>query len=202
MFFASEEEAQQVQEKMDALRIRCSVLSLSSLDVLQRLEQALEASSRCTSSQEDLHLWLGRIERELLGAAGAQTHAGDAVLCAAERQRVQEIPLILLKTFFSEFSISNYTIVITLYYIIFIFAYFYYLFICYFHFYMYLCVILLVYVLPFFNAKTQYCQKGVVLCGLTSQCCQGAHFKIHNLLKQKAVLQSTVERNRLMPDVY
>lgn len=86
--FLSEEEAQQVQEKMDALRIRCSVLSLSSLDVLQRLEQALEASSRCTSSQEDLHLWLGRIERELLGAVGAQTHAGDAVLCAAERQRV------------------------------------------------------------------------------------------------------------------
>lgn len=102
-----------MQEKMDALRIRCSVLSLSSLDVLQRLEQALEASSRCTSSQEDLHLWLGRIERELLGAAGAQTHAGDAVLCAAERQRVQEIALILLKTFFSEFNISIYKIVIT-----------------------------------------------------------------------------------------
>lgn len=199
MFFASEEEAQQVQEKMDALRIRCSVLSLSSLDVLQRLEQALEASSRCTSSQEDLHLWLGRIERELLGAAGAQTHAGDAVLCAAERQRVQEIALILLKTFFSEFSMSIYTIVITSFSF---FAYFYYLFICYFHFYMYLFVILLVYVLPFFNAKTQYCQKGVVLCGLTSQCCQGAHFKIHYLLKQKATLQSTVERNRLMPDVH
>lgn len=91
MFFSiSEEETHQVQEKMDALRIRCSVLSLSSLDVLQRLEQALEASSRCTSSQEDLHLWLGRIERELLSAAGAgaQPHAGDAVLCAAETQRV------------------------------------------------------------------------------------------------------------------
>ncbi|KAM9724302.1 microtubule-actin cross-linking factor 1, isoforms 6/7 isoform 2-T2 [Menidia menidia] len=85
----SEEEAHQVQEKMDALRIRCSVLSLSSLDVLQRLEQALEASSRCTSSQEDLHLWLGRIERELLGAA-TQTHAGDAGLCAAERQRLEQ----------------------------------------------------------------------------------------------------------------
>ncbi|KAF3840133.1 hypothetical protein F7725_018850 [Dissostichus mawsoni] len=83
----AEEEAEQVQEKMDALRIRCSVLSLSSLDILQRLEQALEASSRCTSSQEDLHLWLGRIERELLGAAGVHTHAGDAVLCAAEKQR-------------------------------------------------------------------------------------------------------------------
>ncbi|XP_029359607.1 dystonin [Echeneis naucrates] len=86
----TEEEAQQVQEKMDALRIRCSVLSLSGLDVLQRLEQALEASSRCTSSQEDLHLWLGRIERELLGTAGAQTHAGDSVLCAAERQRLEQ----------------------------------------------------------------------------------------------------------------
>ncbi|KAF7666344.1 hypothetical protein LDENG_00111010 [Lucifuga dentata] len=86
----TEEEAHQVQEKVDALRVRCSVLSLSSVDVLQRLEQALEASSRCTSSQEDLHLWLGRIERELLGAAGAQAHAGDAALCAAERQRLEQ----------------------------------------------------------------------------------------------------------------
>lgn len=74
---------------MDALRIRCSVLSLSSLDVSQRLEQAMEASSRCTSSQEDLHLWLNRIERELLSAAGAQTHGSDAGLCAAERKRVK-----------------------------------------------------------------------------------------------------------------
>lgn len=88
IYIVSVEEAQQVQEKMDALRIRFSVLNLSSLDVLQRLDQALEASSRCTSSQEDLHLWLGRIERELLVAAGAQTHTGDAVLCSAERQRV------------------------------------------------------------------------------------------------------------------
>ncbi|XP_038145905.1 microtubule-actin cross-linking factor 1, isoforms 1/2/3/5 [Cyprinodon tularosa] len=86
----SVEEAQQVQEKMDALRIRCSVLNLSSMDVLQRLEQALEASSRCTSSQEDLHLWLGRIERELLGAAGGPTHVGDAVQCAAEKERLQQ----------------------------------------------------------------------------------------------------------------
>lgn len=77
-----------MREKLDGLRIRCSVLNLSSQDVLQRLEQALEASNRCTSSQEDLHVWLSRIERELLGAAGEQAHAGDAVLCAAERQRV------------------------------------------------------------------------------------------------------------------
>ncbi|XP_059920960.1 microtubule-actin cross-linking factor 1, isoforms 6/7 isoform X1 [Gadus macrocephalus] len=89
----SEEEAQLVQEKMDSLRIRSSVLSLSSLDVLQRLEQALEACSRCSSSQEDLHLWLGRIERELLGPAGAQAHAGDAALCAAERQMLEQAVL-------------------------------------------------------------------------------------------------------------
>lgn len=81
----TEEESQLVQEKADSLRIRYSVLSVGSADVLQRLEQALEASSRCTSSQEDLHLWLGRIERELLGTA----QTGDAVLCATERQRVK-----------------------------------------------------------------------------------------------------------------
>lgn len=87
----SDEESQLVQERVDSLRIRYSVLSLSSVDVLQRLEQALEASSRCTSSQEDLHLWLGRIERELLGAGSqAPLGAGDAALCAAERQRVRQ----------------------------------------------------------------------------------------------------------------
>lgn len=86
----SDEESQLVQERVDGLRIRYSVLSLSSVDVLQRLEQALEASSRCTSSQEDLHLWLGRIERELLGAGSqAPQGAGDAAMCAAERQRVR-----------------------------------------------------------------------------------------------------------------
>ncbi|XP_058251804.1 microtubule-actin cross-linking factor 1, isoforms 6/7 isoform X1 [Hemibagrus wyckioides] len=86
MEIVSEEESQVVQEKADSLRIRYSVLNLGSADVLQRLEQALEASSRCTSSQEDLHLWLGRIERELLGTS----QTGDAMLCAAERQRLEQ----------------------------------------------------------------------------------------------------------------
>ncbi|KAJ7985114.1 hypothetical protein DPEC_G00348720 [Dallia pectoralis] len=86
----TEEEAQQVQECVDNLRIRWSVLTLSGSDVLQRLEQVLEASSRCTSSQEDLHLWLGRIERELLGHAAGQTGGGDTVLCAAEKQRLEQ----------------------------------------------------------------------------------------------------------------
>nr|XP_695869.5 microtubule-actin cross-linking factor 1, isoforms 1/2/3/5 [Danio rerio] len=85
----SEEETQLVQERVDSLRIRYSVMSLGSADVLQRLEQALEASSRCTSSQEDLHLWLGRIERELLVPA-AQSQTGDAVLCSSERQKLDQ----------------------------------------------------------------------------------------------------------------
>lgn len=78
-----------MQERVDSLRIRYSVMSLGSADVLQRLEQALEASSRCTSSQEDLHLWLGRIERELLAPA-TQSQTGDAVLCSSERQKVRD----------------------------------------------------------------------------------------------------------------
>ncbi|KAJ8411591.1 hypothetical protein AAFF_G00163990 [Aldrovandia affinis] len=85
----SEEESQLVQEKADSLGIRYSVLSLGSTDVLQRLEQALEASNRCTSSQEDLHLWLGRIERELVGS-GRQTPPGDSVLCHTERLRLEQ----------------------------------------------------------------------------------------------------------------
>ncbi|XP_077061585.1 microtubule-actin cross-linking factor 1, isoforms 6/7 [Siphateles boraxobius] len=89
MEIISEEETQLVQERVDSLRIRYSVMSLGSADVLQRLEQALEACSRCTSSQEDLHLWLGRIERELLVPA-AQSQTGDEVLCSAERQKLEQ----------------------------------------------------------------------------------------------------------------
>lgn len=88
MCVPAEEESQLVQEKADSLRIRYSVLSLSGADVLQRLEQALEASQRCTSSQEELHLWLGRIERELLGV-GSQPLPGEGVLCTTERLRVR-----------------------------------------------------------------------------------------------------------------
>ncbi|KAA0702847.1 Microtubule-actin cross-linking factor 1 [Triplophysa tibetana] len=84
----SDEETQLVQERLDSLRIRYSVLSLGSADVMQRLEQAMKASSRCTSSQEDLQLWLSRIERELL-APGTQSQT-DAVLCSAERQKLHQ----------------------------------------------------------------------------------------------------------------
>lgn len=98
-----------MQERVDSLRIRYSVMSLGSADVLQRLEQALEASSRCTSSQEDLHLWLGRIERELLVPA-AQSQTGDAVLCSAERQKVRGIWIIALSFIWPCQNLITYTI--------------------------------------------------------------------------------------------
>uniref|UniRef100_W5MQ75 Plectin n=1 Tax=Lepisosteus oculatus TaxID=7918 RepID=W5MQ75_LEPOC len=83
----SEEELQLVKEKIDSLRIRYSVLSVSSSDLLQRLEQALEASSRCTSSQEDLTLWLGRVEREL-GNYESQIVPAETFFSALDKQRL------------------------------------------------------------------------------------------------------------------
>ncbi|XP_041098612.1 microtubule-actin cross-linking factor 1, isoforms 1/2/3/5 [Polyodon spathula] len=85
----SDEEALLVQEKTDSLRIRYSVVSLNSFDVLQKLEQALEASSRCSSSQEDLNLWLGRVERELLSGA-SQSGSGESFFTATERQKLEQ----------------------------------------------------------------------------------------------------------------
>nr|XP_015213100.1 PREDICTED: plectin [Lepisosteus oculatus] len=85
----SEEELQLVKEKIDSLRIRYSVLSVSSSDLLQRLEQALEASSRCTSSQEDLTLWLGRVEREL-GNYESQIVPAETFFSALDKQRLEQ----------------------------------------------------------------------------------------------------------------
>ncbi|XP_058877415.1 microtubule-actin cross-linking factor 1, isoforms 6/7 isoform X3 [Acipenser ruthenus] len=85
----SDEEALLVQEKTNSLRIRYSVVSLNSFDVLQKLEQALEASSRCSSSQEDLNLWLGRVERELLSGA-SQSGSGESFFTATERQKLEQ----------------------------------------------------------------------------------------------------------------
>ncbi|XP_048338595.1 microtubule-actin cross-linking factor 1, isoforms 1/2/3/5-like isoform X2 [Sphaerodactylus townsendi] len=61
----SGEEAQLAQEKMDSLRMRFLITRQSSSDILRRLEQTLEASSRLGPTQEDLALWLSRMEREL-----------------------------------------------------------------------------------------------------------------------------------------
>ncbi|XP_039593504.1 microtubule-actin cross-linking factor 1 [Polypterus senegalus] len=89
MTWISGEESQNVQEKTDSLRIRYSVVTLSSIDTLQRLEKALEASSRCTSSQEDLNLWLGRVERELVNVSG-QCGASEQIFTATEREKLEK----------------------------------------------------------------------------------------------------------------
>ncbi|KAM4687865.1 microtubule-actin cross-linking factor 1, isoforms 6/7-like [Discoglossus pictus] len=57
------EEAQLTQEKMDALRVRYLIISQSAGDFLQRLEQTLEATTHLDPSQEDVSLWLGRMEK-------------------------------------------------------------------------------------------------------------------------------------------
>ncbi|KAL4617127.1 dystonin-like [Arapaima gigas] len=85
----SADESELVREKADSLRLRYSVLNLSGDDVLRRLQQALEASRRCTSSQEELHLWLGRMERELSAISG-QPPSGDSGLRDTERLRLEE----------------------------------------------------------------------------------------------------------------
>ncbi|XP_075271448.1 LOW QUALITY PROTEIN: plectin [Opisthocomus hoazin] len=69
------EEAQLAQEKMESLRVRYLVVGQSGADAARRLGQALEASSRLGSAQEDLALWLGRVETEL---GGGRAPAGSA----------------------------------------------------------------------------------------------------------------------------
>ncbi|XP_069588308.1 microtubule-actin cross-linking factor 1, isoforms 6/7-like [Ranitomeya imitator] len=59
----SGEEAQLCQEKMDALRVRYIIIAQSAGDILQRLEQTIEATTHLHPSQEDVSLWLGRMEK-------------------------------------------------------------------------------------------------------------------------------------------
>ncbi|XP_075703782.1 microtubule-actin cross-linking factor 1, isoforms 6/7-like [Rhinoderma darwinii] len=59
----SGEEAQLCQEKMDALRVRYIIIAQSAGDILQRLEQTIEATTHLDPSQEDISLWLGRMEK-------------------------------------------------------------------------------------------------------------------------------------------
>ncbi|KAJ7338283.1 hypothetical protein JRQ81_011048 [Phrynocephalus forsythii] len=70
-----EEEAPLVQEKMDSLRRPFLIVGQSSADIRQRLEQAREASARLGATQEDLALWLARMEKELPPEGGPGTVA-------------------------------------------------------------------------------------------------------------------------------
>nr|XP_056710553.1 plectin [Euleptes europaea] len=82
----SGEEAQLAQEKMDSLRMRFLIVGRSCTDILHRLEQTLEASSRLGPTQEDLALWLSRMEREL-PPQGRAPGDGPGPLAAADREK-------------------------------------------------------------------------------------------------------------------
>uniref|UniRef100_H3A7F2 Dystonin n=1 Tax=Latimeria chalumnae TaxID=7897 RepID=H3A7F2_LATCH len=79
----TDEEATLVQEKMDSLRMRYLIVSQSSSELLQRLEQTLEVSSRLSPRQEDLNLWLRRMESALASQ-------GEQSITTADRQRFKQ----------------------------------------------------------------------------------------------------------------
>lgn len=53
-----------VQEKLESLRTRYLIVCRSSADAVQRLGQMLEASSHLDTVQDDLVLWLSRMEQD------------------------------------------------------------------------------------------------------------------------------------------
>ncbi|XP_069738129.1 microtubule-actin cross-linking factor 1, isoforms 6/7-like [Phaenicophaeus curvirostris] len=77
------EEAQLVQEKLESLRTRYLVAGRSCADAELRLQQALEASRRLGAAQDDLELWLGRME-----AAAAQ---GGCEMQDGDREELEQL---------------------------------------------------------------------------------------------------------------
>ena len=89
---ATGEEAQLAQEKMESLRMRYLIVGQSSADTMHRLGQTLEASSRLGTAQEDLALWLGRMEKEL--ASWDSQHGGQELLVStSDREKVRDTGL-------------------------------------------------------------------------------------------------------------
>ncbi|CAM5087884.1 unnamed protein product [Eretmochelys imbricata] len=84
------EEAQLAQEKMESLRMRYLIMGQSSGDIRQRLAQALEASSRVDAAQEDLALWLGRMEKEL-ASGDSQPGDGPHRVSASDREKFEQV---------------------------------------------------------------------------------------------------------------
>ncbi|KAM9644371.1 microtubule-actin cross-linking factor 1, isoforms 6/7-like isoform 3-T3 [Morphnus guianensis] len=84
------EEAQLAQEKMESLRMRYLIVGQSSADTMHRLGQTLEASSRLGTAQEDLALWLGRMEKEL--ASWDSQHGGqEPPVSTSDREKFEQI---------------------------------------------------------------------------------------------------------------
>lgn len=81
------EEGQLVQGKMDSLRLRLLLVDQRSSDALQRVEQALEASSHLDPAQEDLGLVLQPPEKEQR-LPGSQAGEGSCPTAPADRKKV------------------------------------------------------------------------------------------------------------------
>lgn len=75
---------------MESLRMRYLIVGQSSADTVHRLGQTLEASSRVGTAQEDLALWLGRVEKEL--ASWDSQHGGqEPPVSTSDREKVREM---------------------------------------------------------------------------------------------------------------
>ncbi|TFJ98722.1 neural retina-specific leucine zipper protein [Platysternon megacephalum] len=71
---------------MESLRMRYLIMGQSSGDIQHRLAQTLEASSHVDSAQEDLALWLGRMEKEL-ASGDSQPGDGPHPVSASDREK-------------------------------------------------------------------------------------------------------------------
>lgn len=89
---AAGEEAQLAQEKMESLRMRYLIVGQSSADTMHRLGQTLEASSRLGTAQEDLALWLGRMEKEL-ASWDSQHGSQEPPVSTSDREKVRDMGL-------------------------------------------------------------------------------------------------------------
>ncbi|XP_066434273.1 microtubule-actin cross-linking factor 1, isoforms 6/7-like isoform X2 [Eleutherodactylus coqui] len=83
------EEAQLCQEKMDALRVRYIIIAQSAGDILQRLEQTIEATTHLDPSQEDVSLWLGRMEK-LVSSKNTEGE-GEWRLNASDTEKLEQV---------------------------------------------------------------------------------------------------------------
>ncbi|XP_018416429.1 PREDICTED: microtubule-actin cross-linking factor 1, isoforms 1/2/3/5-like [Nanorana parkeri] len=88
----SGEESQLCQEKMDALRVRYIIVAQSAGDMLQRTEQTLQATEHLDPSQEDISLWLGRMEK-LASSVSGEGGGERSMLSASDTEKLDQVVL-------------------------------------------------------------------------------------------------------------
>ncbi|KAM4706250.1 microtubule-actin cross-linking factor 1, isoforms 6/7-like [Rhinophrynus dorsalis] len=87
----SGEEAQLSQEKMDSLRVRYVIIAQSASDIQQRLDRTLEATASLDSSQEDVSLWLGRMEKMVSSMSSEGGEGEQTTLSASDMEKLEQI---------------------------------------------------------------------------------------------------------------